>query len=166
MSVRFNYSGRKIFALQRKKGPVIYDIDKPKAGLEFNQYGYKNTCTMKSACFAGDSDQVCCIKWKILQHLFVDFLSSSYEKEARNRQFLVDVLSIANADRIHYWRSHRRNHYLTNLVSYFLLKVWLQSPPVNLKEWLSSSILVIVNSHLPSRLWSVFKVLSWLIAFS
>uniref|UniRef100_A0A4W3I9H1 DDB1 and CUL4 associated factor 5 n=1 Tax=Callorhinchus milii TaxID=7868 RepID=A0A4W3I9H1_CALMI len=57
MSVRFNSSGTQLLALRRRLPPVLYDIHSPQSVFEFDNQGYFNSCTMKSCCFAGDSDQ-------------------------------------------------------------------------------------------------------------
>jgi len=57
MSVRFNYTGQQIFVLQRKKGPVVYNVDEPQQPICFSHRKYDNLVTMKSACYAGDKDQ-------------------------------------------------------------------------------------------------------------
>ncbi|XP_067119886.1 DDB1- and CUL4-associated factor 5-like [Centruroides vittatus] len=57
MSVRFNLSGTSLLALRRRLPPVLYNISSPYPVAEFDHPGYYNSCTMKSCCFAGDSDQ-------------------------------------------------------------------------------------------------------------
>ena len=37
---------------------MLYNIHSPVARCEFDHKGYYNSCTMKSCCFAGASDQV------------------------------------------------------------------------------------------------------------
>ena len=59
MSVRFSYTGTKLLSLLRKSGPVVYRVDQPHSWIEFcEENHYQNNCTMKSACFGGDKDQV------------------------------------------------------------------------------------------------------------
>lgn len=57
MSVRFNQRGDHIVALRRRLPPVLYNIASHQPVCEFDHSGYYNSCTMKSICFAGDSDQ-------------------------------------------------------------------------------------------------------------
>lgn len=57
MSVRFNKQGTLILALRRRLPPVLYNLTSPYPVAEFDNIGYYNSCTMKSCCFAGDSDQ-------------------------------------------------------------------------------------------------------------
>ena len=58
MSVCFDYTGRKLLAMLRCDTPVIFDIGNKSPLQEFASHGFSNKCTMKSACFAGDKDQV------------------------------------------------------------------------------------------------------------
>ncbi len=58
MSVRFSSDGRRLLALRRRMPPVLYDTGSPRVLAQFDDLGYFNSCTMKSCCFAGESDQV------------------------------------------------------------------------------------------------------------
>ncbi|CAG2112092.1 unnamed protein product, partial [Medioppia subpectinata] len=57
MSVRFNKTGTLILALRRRLPPVLYNLRSSYPIVEFDDSGYYNSCTMKSCCFGGDSDQ-------------------------------------------------------------------------------------------------------------
>ncbi|XP_076063729.1 uncharacterized protein LOC143038430 [Oratosquilla oratoria] len=57
MCARFNRTGSQIIALRRRLPPVLYDTHHSKAVCQFDADHYYNSCTMKSCCFAGDSDQ-------------------------------------------------------------------------------------------------------------
>ena len=60
MSVRFDSLGTKLLALFRKDGPVLYDITQEEPLThQFLHQSYRNVCTMKSTCFAGNKDEVC-----------------------------------------------------------------------------------------------------------
>ena len=62
MSVRFDTLGTRLLALFRKGGPVVYELAETSCEEEISYrmtHGkYQNYCTMKSACFAGDKDEV------------------------------------------------------------------------------------------------------------
>ncbi|XP_006814220.1 DDB1- and CUL4-associated factor 5-like [Saccoglossus kowalevskii] len=57
MSVKFNCTGDRLVSLRRRLPPVLYDIQSAVPLIQFDHSGYYNSCTMKSCCFAGDSDQ-------------------------------------------------------------------------------------------------------------
>lgn len=57
MSVRFNKTGTHILALRRRLLPVLYAVDQREPICQFDDYGYYNSCTMKSCCFAGLDDE-------------------------------------------------------------------------------------------------------------
>ncbi|XP_045452926.1 DDB1- and CUL4-associated factor 5 [Melitaea cinxia] len=57
MSVSFNQTGTHILALRRRLAPVLYAVQSPEPVAEFHHQDYYNSCTMKSCCFAGKSDQ-------------------------------------------------------------------------------------------------------------
>ncbi|CAG2165823.1 unnamed protein product [Oppiella nova] len=57
MSVRFNKTGTLILGLRRRLPPVLYNLRSSYPIVEFDDSGYYNSCTMKSCCFGGDSDQ-------------------------------------------------------------------------------------------------------------
>lgn len=58
MCVRFSSDGRQLLALRRRLPPVLFDAAAPVPLVQFDHPGYLNSCTMKSACFAGLKDQV------------------------------------------------------------------------------------------------------------
>ena len=58
MCVRFSSDGRQLLALRRRLPPVLFDAAAPVPLAQFDHAGYLNSCTMKSACFAGLRDQV------------------------------------------------------------------------------------------------------------
>lgn len=57
MSVRFNKIGTQLVALRAKMRPVIYELNNSSPVFLFDDESYSNSCTLKSCCFAGDSDQ-------------------------------------------------------------------------------------------------------------
>ncbi|CAH2245079.1 jg15917 [Pararge aegeria aegeria] len=57
MSVRFNQTGTHVLALRRRLPPVLYSVQSAEPVAEFYHQDYYNSCTMKSCCFAGTSDQ-------------------------------------------------------------------------------------------------------------
>ena len=57
MSVRFNKMGNQLAALRFKLRPVVYELNNPEPVYLFDHEDYSNSCTLKSCCFAGDSDQ-------------------------------------------------------------------------------------------------------------
>ncbi|XP_050353809.1 DDB1- and CUL4-associated factor 5 [Nymphalis io] len=57
MSVRINQTGTHVLALRRRLPPVLYAVHSPEPVAEFYHQDYYNSCTMKSCCFAGRSDQ-------------------------------------------------------------------------------------------------------------
>lgn len=57
MSIRFNYDGSQILALRRRLPPVLYATHSPDPVCQFYHKCYYNSCTMKSCCFAGESDE-------------------------------------------------------------------------------------------------------------
>lgn len=59
MSVVFNRNGDQLLALRRRLPAVLFDVGKLLPVCQFTHEGYVNSCTMKSACFCGDSDQAC-----------------------------------------------------------------------------------------------------------
>ncbi|XP_046402157.1 DDB1- and CUL4-associated factor 5 isoform X2 [Ischnura elegans] len=56
MSARFNSRGTHVLALRRRLPPVLYAVHSPAHVCQFDHQGYYNSCTMKSCCFAGESD--------------------------------------------------------------------------------------------------------------
>ena len=57
MSVSFNRYGTQLIALRNKLRPVIYETNNTSPIFMFDAPGFSNSCTLKSCCFAGDSDQ-------------------------------------------------------------------------------------------------------------
>jgi hypothetical protein len=58
MSVKFNEQGTQICALRCKSTPILYDLNEPVPVCVFDSETFLNACTIKSCCFAGDTDQV------------------------------------------------------------------------------------------------------------
>lgn len=58
MSVRFNGDGSLLLALRRRQPPALYRLDASHPVAQFDHWGYYNSCTMKSCCFAGERDEV------------------------------------------------------------------------------------------------------------
>lgn len=57
MNVTFNAAGNRLLALRRRLPPILYAVDSTTHLCQFDHPGYYNSCTMKSCCFAGDSDE-------------------------------------------------------------------------------------------------------------
>ncbi|XP_029711676.1 DDB1- and CUL4-associated factor 5 [Aedes albopictus] len=57
MSVRFNSLGTQVLALRRRLPPILYSTGSAEPICQFYHQDYYNSCTMKSCCFAGESDQ-------------------------------------------------------------------------------------------------------------
>jgi hypothetical protein len=57
MSVRFNSNGTHIAALRSKLRPVLYALNDDSPAYVFDHEEFKNSCTLKSCCFAGNNDQ-------------------------------------------------------------------------------------------------------------
>ena len=57
MSVRFNRIGTQLIALRAKLRPALYDVNKTSPVCLFDDEEFKNSCTLKSFCYAGDRDQ-------------------------------------------------------------------------------------------------------------
>lgn len=57
MSVRFNRYGTQLIALRNKLRPVLYETNNPSPVFMFDAPEFSNSCTLKSCCFVGDSDQ-------------------------------------------------------------------------------------------------------------
>ncbi|KAG0409936.1 hypothetical protein HPB47_012942 [Ixodes persulcatus] len=57
MSVRFNGDGSLLLALRRRQPPALYRLDASHPVAQFDHWGYYNSCTMKSCCFAGERDE-------------------------------------------------------------------------------------------------------------
>ncbi|CAN7994818.1 unnamed protein product, partial [Ixodes hexagonus] len=57
MSVRFNGDGSLLLALRRRQPPALYRLDASHPVAQFDHWGYYNSCTMKSCCFAGHRDE-------------------------------------------------------------------------------------------------------------
>lgn len=57
MSVRFNGDGSLLLTLRRRQAPALYRLDAPHPVARFDHWGYYNSCTMKSCCFAGHRDE-------------------------------------------------------------------------------------------------------------
>lgn len=57
MSVQFNSSGNRLGALRANLKPVLYDLNDIQPEYLFNSGEFKNSCTLKSFCFAGDQDE-------------------------------------------------------------------------------------------------------------
>lgn len=57
MSVRFNTLGTSILALRRRLPPILYSTFNESPICQFYHPDYYNSCTMKSCCFAGESDE-------------------------------------------------------------------------------------------------------------
>ncbi|XP_055616554.1 uncharacterized protein DDB_G0283357 [Toxorhynchites rutilus septentrionalis] len=57
MSVRFNSLGTQVLALRRRLPPILFSTASPEPICQFYHPDYYNSCTMKSCCFAGESDQ-------------------------------------------------------------------------------------------------------------
>lgn len=57
ISACFNSSGSRVLALRRRLPPVLYATQKESAICQFYHPQYYNSCTMKTCCFAGDSDE-------------------------------------------------------------------------------------------------------------
>ena len=58
MSIKFNDLGNQLIALRCKLPPVLYDIHNELPKYQFDHQGFLNSCTLKTCCFVGDSDQV------------------------------------------------------------------------------------------------------------
>ena len=81
--MRFDGTGRSLLSLYRKGAPVLYDVLTDDVVASFAHPKYRNFCTMKSACFAGDKDQVL-----LFIHLFIFILKKVYEISSRNAMVL------------------------------------------------------------------------------
>ena len=57
MNVRFNQYGTQLAALRHRLRPVLYLLNEPTPIYTFDHENFSNSCTLKSACFAGDQDQ-------------------------------------------------------------------------------------------------------------
>lgn len=57
MSVQFNESGKQLAAIRANLRPVIYELNDSNPKVVFDHQDYRNKCTLKSGCFAGDKDQ-------------------------------------------------------------------------------------------------------------
>ncbi len=57
MSVGFNRFGTHLAALRHSNRPVIYETNNASPAYIFDSEGLANSCTLKSCCFAGNSDQ-------------------------------------------------------------------------------------------------------------
>lgn len=56
MSVRFNARGSLVVVLRRRRPPAVFRLADTRPLLHLDHPGYRNSCTMKSCCFAGDRD--------------------------------------------------------------------------------------------------------------
>lgn len=57
MNARFNQTGTQVLALRRRLPPVLYSTHSSGHLFQFNHSSYYNSCTMKSCCFGGSSDE-------------------------------------------------------------------------------------------------------------
>lgn len=62
--------GNQLLALRLYQAPTMYNPMSPKPILHFDQENYKNSCSFKSCCFAGDRDQV---SYKFVNQTFKSF---------------------------------------------------------------------------------------------
>lgn len=77
MSVRFNARGSLVLVLRRRRPPAIFRLGDVRPLLHLDHPGYRNSCTMKSCCFAGDrddyvmsgSDDFRLYAWRLPDHL-------------------------------------------------------------------------------------------------
>ena len=57
MHVRYNSTGSLLLAIRRRLPPVIYPVNSANHLYQFDQFGYYNSCTMKSCSFLGNNDE-------------------------------------------------------------------------------------------------------------
>ena len=58
MGITFDQTGHYLACVRQRLPPVLYHIHRNTSLVEFYQEGYFNSCTMKSVCFGGKTDNV------------------------------------------------------------------------------------------------------------
>ncbi len=70
MSVAFDRSGQHILALRRRLPAVLFNIRQALPVCQFTHDGYMNSCTMKSASFCGDNDEVWIMSFALILYFY------------------------------------------------------------------------------------------------
>ena len=57
-SINFNKQGTQLIALRKDLRPCLYLLNEAKPFFYFDHEDFKNVCTLKTCCFAGDDDEL------------------------------------------------------------------------------------------------------------
>jgi len=127
MSVRWDSQGLRLLALRRRLPPVLYPLHSPCYLAQFDHPSYYNSCTMKSCCFAGESDQFVLsgsddfnlYMWKIPEGDSGSWVSSAHLILTGHRSIVNQV------------RFNSTNHLIASSGVEKLIKVWSPFPLPN-----------------------------------
>lgn len=151
MHVRFNRLGTHLAALRAKQRPVIYELNNSSPVCFFDDETFSNACTLKSLCFAGDSDQYLVSGsdnfnvyiWKIPSLNYNSSNSTTSQLVSESHLCLKGHRSIVNQ-----CRYNLKYHMLATSGVEKLIKIWC---PYQLPGYNYGGLLGLVHEYAPQR---------------